>query len=120
MRTLKFRAWNQTHKRFFNPLEDRNYTFKHFINKPIFPVEQFTGLLDQKGKEIYEGDLVKFELVEEYDLTGQDEFTGTIEWDEEDTGFFICSHTERFPHIKLWFTNYLEVIGNIHENPELL
>lgn len=76
-------------------------------------VGQFTGLHDKNGKEIYEGDSVKYR-----DSMGQH-----IEKVIFDKGCFYAgmhwgSSTRLAP--KLINTRITEVIGNIYDNPELL
>lgn len=68
---------------------------------------QFTGLRDKSGKEIYEGDVVKFGWQNGYK-------TEAVEW--RDGGFWIG------PKKSGWtiFDKKCEVVGNIYENPELL
>ena len=74
---------------------------------------QYTGLHDKNGKEIYEGDIVKYR-----DSRGQH-----IEKVIFDKGCFYAgmhwgSSTRVAP--KLINTRITEVIGNIYDNPELL
>ncbi len=96
----------------------------HFADEDRFIVEQDTGIKDTNGKMIREGDIVKniFEPFFEPDIgiVGFDDRRGlydtyTIENNRTywTTGSWFCSLMSRED-----FTT--EVIGNIHENPELL
>ncbi|MGW5074037.1 YopX family protein [Rhodococcus sp. NPDC004095] len=100
---------------------------------------QYTGLTDKNDVEIYEGDIVAlwevgsiyasaFELSTEPRVIGR----GQFKWNAESAGFVHswlefsgdeCLGTWR-PSKRLWLaediTCQLEVIGNIHDNPELL
>lgn len=77
-------------------------------------VMQFTGLHDRNGKEIWEGDIVKFETL---DAINNQTLVGAIKYSEHGTRFGV-----EIEHRGLlqFYPNYTEVIGNIYENPELI
>lgn len=78
------------------------------------PLMQFTGLLDKNGKEIYEGDIVK-----QIFPAGPKKKDGMIE--EIDVVKFESGQFE-VDSIPLYVSEdfYVEVIGNIYENADLL
>jgi hypothetical protein len=100
-RELKFRIWYYDQKKF-----DFNVELKDF-SKYSFPlywckVQQYTGLKDSQGVEIYEGDIIL-----------NDEDKEIVRW-----GFcgWLCGN-ESFVGVDI---QSIEVVGNIFENPELL
>ena len=73
-------------------------------------LEQDTGLKDKNGKPIYDGDIV------------DDGYSNICEirWREKCAGFKVVNENDGYV-TNVWFVSkYGEVIGNIHENPELL
>ena len=75
-------------------------------------VGQYTGLTDNNGKRIFEGDIVNFK-------TGYYQFENLIISFDEQTARFVCENKKsgKMPLDSKW--SY-KVIGNIHDNPELL
>ncbi len=80
-------------------------------------IGQYTGLHDKNGKEIYEGDIVKFE-----DVSGYKDGCASVIWHEDSCGYYLENDDDNIYDTLYDFTpSYqMEVIGNIHENPELL
>ena len=99
---------------------------------------QFTGLLDKNGKEIYEGDLLKrFGETKILICDGKEIYSPHWEISKavfvegcfqvvilaQENKFFFQSYFGKIPsNPRIFFKPdvYLEVIGNIYENPELL
>ena len=131
MRDIKFRAYYPT-LGLSAPFELGRYpkwgnkTLSYWAKKCKF--EQFTGLLDKDGKDIYEGDILRFSINDNefniaickfgtVDKKIVDAFDGSIR-DAKITGFYFA--IDGFPCFPFDFFPYAEVIGNIHSNPELL
>jgi uncharacterized phage protein (TIGR01671 family) len=71
---------------------------------------QYTGLKDKKGKEIYEGDIITVN-----DSNGK-KVICVVEWEHSGWGKRSINYGQAI--WERW--NEYQVIGNIHENPELL
>ena len=124
MREIKFRVW------WIHPESDSS-GFDYFKAgealeqgdslQEYMEMEQFTGLRDKNGKEIYEGDIVSIEHILVYERTvSHPKRNAIMTWDEGETGFRLSSDSVKNTNPDIYPVCCLEVIGNIHENPELL
>ena len=87
------------------------------------PLMQFTGLKDKNGKEIYEGDVVKYEILDDVFKHHGDTRIREVKWDERAGHYFLLGPLpgDHNPYRELYdFNSRAEIIGNIYENPELL
>ena len=107
-REIKPRAWDSEAKVMRNYDEIKDLCLDA-LNASNLEVEQFTGLKDKNGKEIYENDLLKFTYPFDKNST-----IGQVEWSDKDAGFILGFST-------LWKIAFkAEVIGNVHEDGQLL
>ena len=133
-REIKFRAWNKHNKKMYykvmvgmwgskEVMDDENYTvcmlyeysndnpkigeWLHFEPYDDIELMQYTGHKDKNGKEIYEGDIVK---LFEYKVIDN------IILPEE----IVTINDIRVGCDTLRPSQYMEIIGNIYENPGLL
>lgn len=134
MRTIKFRgkrvdngewvngnyASRPDGAKFIMPID--NYDTHPIIEKTI---GQFTGLLDKNGKEIYEGDICQIHATLKRGHQKEGYFTvGVVEFGRicirEDSLYVFSTFHINSRSIEYLLLDELEVIGNIHDNPELL
>ena len=117
MREIKFRAWNATEQKMSKPFAwgaDGDLFSKWMCTSPACELMQFTGLKDVNGVEIYELDIVK----KTYKLHPDNKTFSVILIAELSCSTFTddCGGGQDFYED----TIKLEVIGNIHQNPDLL
>jgi uncharacterized phage protein (TIGR01671 family) len=121
-REIKFRVWDSTNKCFIpspywylDPVGPGRWQSDH-TEMANCHIQQYTGLKDKNGKEIYEGDYVKFLNHKTNEIKIAEVF-----WYDDEAGFFVGSQSKMIRPIE--FSSIIEdteVIGNIYENPELL
>lgn len=135
-REIKFRIWDKVENKyiFITKREDYDWLAVAVEHPELYDVQQFTGLLDKQSKEIYEGDIVKGGV---YYGWVNEKGIGVIkfgEWEQDGSGHEYSTQTCFGWYINVkesQFYNedsfldkekckFLEVIGNIYENPELL
>lgn len=123
MREIKFRAWDKKEKIMVEPLSitwrcKEIYCVHHAKEHKggvylfngergtDFELMQYTGLKDKNGKEIYEGDIVE----------NQHGTKGVYVWNDRREGWDVWY--KDFPGFETM--NEWTVIGDVHDNPELL
>jgi len=124
----KFRAWHN-----FNGFGLKKYTVEkingtlYFVSgdhrfpfevpfRDGWAVEHSTDSKDMNGEEIYEGDIIKCFAKNvdnhEFELMGDVRF--------EDSEYVILTNDDNWPCASFTVIRDKKIIGNIHENPELL
>ena len=133
-RVIKFRAWFKEE----GSMVGNEYLYvndfiqkdsEHYVSCDEAHLMQFTGLSDKNGKEIYEGDLFITENYCKEDYY-EDGILNSKEYYKENPTEEIIFHNSSWMYREVTSSNSIlllsdkiedvEIIGNIHENPELL
>lgn len=123
MQEIKFRAYDYVNKRFEYDVQDTHDgiigdSFRNVLEDDCLVVEQYTGVNDINDVEIYEGDIIKFHVV----MLSPDDKVGYVKYYPE-YGYSIMLSLGRVLRQEYWASgdkHTIEVIGNIHEDEELL
>lgn len=118
-REIKFRAWDNIKKEWtLNIMECVSSSTGNIWMEPALKshkvvIEQYTGLKDKNGKEIYEGDIVEIDKYGKFQIIWN-EWACKFDFDK------IGKREREEPLLSQDWEEKSEVIGNIHENPELI
>lgn len=130
MENFKFRVWDNV------DYMSSGFTFQHIKDSTVeftndCPIMQFTGLTDKNGKEIYEGDILQTHFG--YDFLDSHKYEVVYRAHQAVWGMKnltkgmiglrpFCTMENSLIKKGIFedFNEFLEIIGNIYENPELL
>lgn len=126
MRDIKFRAfdnekmvqWPEWAITFHGQLlKEYAPNFEYLTGTAIPPIMQYTGLKDETGREVYEGDLITNHGV----TNDMKQRIFEIVWVKDTAKFAAWDAGARMKtSVDDWDMRRCEIIGNIYENPELL
>jgi uncharacterized phage protein (TIGR01671 family) len=133
MRELKYRVYiPEFSELVYFDLNNFDYSDR-YLDNPEHPVQQYTGMKDKYGKDIYEGDIV-------INTTSKEEYCSpaVIVWGKyEFVGFALASKRNKLEdyhaplihkingvdlveEFSLSKIGIYQIVGNVSENPELL
>ncbi len=135
MREILFRGRSENGKWIYGYVVKGNYNtgfgiIEDHIDTGLQHVEertigQFTGLTDKNGKKIFEGDIVKAIIsINDYsrDRDRNEEGIYEIKYHTKHCYFYLAKEGNNLLFDGNWryYLKEIKVIGNIHDNPELL
>ena len=136
MRELKFRVWDKANNRYLRrdstgidnlgniidfencDEDDRGVHNVRVLGKNDmgFTTEQYTGLHDKNGKEIYEGDILSIPRRKDK----KKDKLYTVVWHKTHARLNFANTNGEFGEISIGKIIRSQIVGNIHENSELL
>lgn len=125
----KYRAWDKETKTMLDVslidfkksvLVGEHWDFgeTNFINFDDINLMQSTGLYDKNGKEIFEGDIIRYNI-DVVDIKRHPTFGFYTVLDGREGFFGDGMSIDDFEEDAKEFSKTAEIIGNIYENPEL-
>ena len=129
-REIKFRVWDTESKCYRKGdyclrVQSQLVTGKYGEEFPEFIVEQYTGLKDKNGKEVHEGDIIRKHVDNRYKNNGPGSATKIPVYRDylvkiEAPLKVVFEPLTPEPKYYETGSKLIKVIGNVHENPELL
>lgn len=115
-RIIKFRVWDKKTNQWvetYSSTHNSCVNINEIFSQKEFIFQQFTGLKDDKNKDIYEGDILRVESYDGWFDKEPNYYNLLVEYRISPSGESDLSGF-------LYIPKFREVIGNIYENPELL
>ena len=111
---FKFRVWDKEFKQYWTDEEIKENAawllFPDNDNIENIEIEQCTGIKDKNGKPVFEGDI----------LSDYDEFKFLVRWNALELKYVFIPISKNNSEDLDIYLNECELVGNIHENEELL
>ena len=114
MRPMKFRMYDEKHRAWVRHDNIIMYVEECLVRQG-YVFQQFTGLKDKNGVEIYEGDIVQYNANSSYDGVNFE-----VMWSHDELGWILFSNKHNMELSNVWTPNgdrftLLQVIGNIFD-----